>query len=195
MKALYVASDNTLRAVHNYYPRNSFRLFLNFERPSVLDFRLLPSLDTPNGSNFEIEGYDATWVNGVFSEITKFFKEKPAKLPIIHRHSIYDVLLYPLGMPFAFWVCQKANPAVEAISPGSSFFQNALFVYLFAASLILFRVLFHYLRWVAPIAEYRSASSKVGAHRALLAALSFGIFGSFLYDVLKFVFGFGASAG
>lgn len=156
--------------------------------PSVFDFRVMPSSETPNGSNLETEGYDATWVNGVFSEITAFLANKPAKLPAIHRHSAYDILLYPIGIPFAFWVCQKLSDTVYSVFTESSFVRNAAFVYLFVGSLVVFRVLFHYLRWVAPMAEYRFPASSVNTHRTLLAALMIGTLGTFVYDMLRYLF-------
>jgi hypothetical protein len=153
--SVFVASDNTLRAVHNYYPRNAFRLFLYFTKPAVFDFRIFPGLDTPNASNFEVEGYDATWANGVFREIDAFLGSKPSRLSIVHRHTIYDLVLYPVGIPFAFWLCHRATSIVQQLVPESGFLQNSLYVYLFAAAIILFRILFHYVRWVFPVVEYR----------------------------------------
>lgn len=189
VKTFYLASDVTLRAL-NYQPRNAFRLYLDFERPAVFDFRVLPGLPTPNGSNLEVEGYDSPWANGVFNEITRFFEGRKAKLPIVHRHTVYDLLLYSVGIPFAFWVCQRSSGFVNSLGSGNAFLQSAVYVYLFAASIILFRVLYHYLRWVAPIVEYRSPRSGLGGHRAVLAALALGVFGSFVYDVVKWLLGF-----
>lgn len=195
VSALFVASDNTLRAVHNYYPRNAFRLFLYFSKPAVLDFRILPGLDTPNASNFEVEGYDATWANGVFREIDAFLKNKPSKLAIVHRHSIYDLLLYPIGIPIAFWVCHKASSVVQGLVPESGFLQNSIYVYLFAAAVISFRIVFHYVRWVFPVVEYRAPASHPLVHRTALVALVLSILGAFVYDVLKYVLGGSAGAG
>lgn len=193
--SLFVASDNTLRAVHNYYPRNAFRLFLYFARPAVFDFRILPGLDTPNASNLEVEGYDPTWANGVFREIDAFLESKPSKFSIVHRHTIYDLVLYPIGIPIAFWVCHKASSIVQGLVTESGFLQNSLYVYMFAASLILFRILFHYVRWVFPVVEYRAPTSHPLLHRTVLATLLLTVFGSFLYDVLKYLIGGSTGAG
>ena len=187
--SVFIASDNTLRAVHNYYPRNAFRLYLHFTRPAVFDFRILPGLDTPNASSLEVEGYDATWANGVFREIDAFLRDKPSRLSLVHRHTVYDLVLYPLGIPFAFWICHKSTAMVQGFVSESGFLQNSLYVYLFAAAIILFRILFHYVRWIFPVVEYRAPTSRAILHRAVLAALLLGIFGSFIYDVFKYLFG------
>ncbi|MES9963834.1 MAG: hypothetical protein ABW116_09855, partial [Candidatus Sedimenticola sp. 20ELBAFRAG] len=73
--SLYVDSNRVLQGVHNYNTLNSFTVFLDFSKPAIFDFTLLPNQGTPNEANFEVQGYDATWVNGVFSEINNFIKQ------------------------------------------------------------------------------------------------------------------------
>lgn len=186
VKSLYVDSESTLRHVHNYYPNNSFKIFIDFNKPKIFDLSLLPSRSTPNESNVEVKGYDATWVNGVFSEIKKFINERSSTLSIVHAHSIYDILLWVLGLPASFWVCSKLSSQIEsAFAPDNTFATSALYVYAFIATLFVFRVLFHYLRWVCPLVEYRSKGNKMLAHRAILAILCIGWFGQFIYDMAK----------
>jgi hypothetical protein len=67
VKSLFVDSASTLKASDNYYVRNEFLIFLDFSKRRIADFTLLPSQETPNGSNIKVLGYDATWVNGVFA--------------------------------------------------------------------------------------------------------------------------------
>jgi hypothetical protein len=188
VKSLYVDSESTLRHVHNYYPHNSFKIFIDFNKPKIFDLSLMPSRSTPNESNVEVKGYDATWVNGVFSELKKFINERSSTLSIVHAHSIYDILLWVLGLPASFWVCSKLSNQIEsAFSPDNTFATSALYVYAFVATLFIFRVLFHYLRWVCPLVEYRSKGNKMLAHRAVLAVLCVGWFGQFIYDIGKWL--------
>lgn len=189
VKSFYVNSDAILKAAHNYYPRNSFEVFLDFSKPEVFDFSFLPSQRTPNESNFIVQGYEATWANGVFNEIRNFIKEKSAPLYFIHKHSIYDILLWILGFPFAFWVAYRCSGWIDVeLKDLSVFVRNALYIYVAVAALVIFRIIFHYMRWIFPILEYRASTNKAIAHRALLAALGIGIFGSFLYDLIKLIF-------
>jgi hypothetical protein len=186
VKSLYVNSEHVLRAVHNYYPRNSFEVFLDFSKPAIFDFSLMPSQKTPNEANYHVHGYDATWVNGVFSEITNFIKQRSSTLSIVHNHSVYDVLLWILGFPLAFWVCFKLSPTIENIGVNTNaFFKSAIYVYCFIAALFVFRILFHYLRWVCPLVEYRAKGSNIIAHRTVLGALLIAIVGTFLSDMIK----------
>ena len=72
VKSFHVNSEAILRTVYNWYPKNSFDLFLDFSKPTVFNFNLMPSYETPNQSILNVHGYDATWPNGVFQEINEF---------------------------------------------------------------------------------------------------------------------------
>lgn len=188
MKSLYVDSESTLRHAHNFYPHNSFKIFLEFNKPKIFDLSLMPNHETPNESNIEVKGYDATWVNGVFSEIKKFIEDRSSTLSIVHNHSVYDVLLWMLGFPLSFWICFKLSVQIEdAFGGNNEFLTSALYFYAFIATLFIFRVLFHYLRWVCPLVEYRCKGNRMLVHRALFSILSIGWVGQFLYDLAKLV--------
>lgn len=188
MKSLYLDSESTLRNLHNYYPNNSFKIFLDFSKPKIFDLSFMPSHGTPNESEIEVKGYNATWVNGVFSEIKKFIDARGSSMSLVHNHSIYDVLLWILGFPLSFWVCSKLTPYIaSSFGAGNSFVTSALYLYAFIATLFIFRILFHYLRWVCPLVEYRSKNNKMLYHRTLFGVLSIGWVGQFLYDIAKWL--------
>ena len=154
VKSLDVDSGSTLRYVHNYYAHNSFKILLDFSKPNIFDLSLLPSHGTPNESNVEVEGYDTTWVNGVFNEIKVFIDNRTSALSFVHNHSVYDILLWVLGFPLSFWVCSKFTNLIESgLGSHNAFIVSALYLYTFVATLFVFRVLFHYLRWVCPLVE------------------------------------------
>ncbi len=189
VKSLYINSESTLRIVHNYYPHNSFTIFLDFTKPRMFDLSFLPGNRTPNESNIEVKGYDATWVNGVFSELKKFIEDRSSRFSFVHGQSVYDILLWLLGFPLSFWVCFRLSSIIEKIFENKSVFaESATYVYAFVATLFVFRVLFHYLRWICPLIEYRSKKNKMIAHRVLFTALSIAWIGQFLYDLIKSIF-------
>lgn len=188
VKSLYIDSESTLRYVHNYYPHNSFKIFLDFSKPKIFDLSLLPSTGTPNESYIEVKGYDATWVNGVFSELKSFVNMRGSTLSKVHSHSVYDILLWVLGFPLSFWVCSKFSLSIESsFGNGNAFVVSALYLYAFVATLFVFRILFHYLRWVCPLVEYRYKNSKMLMHRAIFGVLSIGWVGQFVYDIAKWL--------
>lgn len=186
VKSLFVHSASPLKASHNYYVRNEFVIFLDFSKPRIVDFTLLPSLETPNESNIKVSGYDATWVNGVFAELKQFIESKSSSLSVVHAHSIYDVLLWAIGMPLGFWSCYRFSPFVEsAFSSSSAFLVSALYLYCFLAALFLFQFWFRYLRWLSPLVEYRAKNSKIVTHRVIISAIAIAVLGAFVYDLIK----------
>ncbi|KKL48448.1 hypothetical protein LCGC14_2325400, partial [marine sediment metagenome] len=68
------------------------------------------------------------------------------------------------------------------------FVQNAAYVYVFLASLIFFRLLFHYARWVWPLVEYRSPRNAALKHRVTLGIITLGIVTTLIYDLVKAIF-------
>jgi uncharacterized membrane protein YuzA (DUF378 family) len=189
IKSIYVNSEIPLRVPYNYYPRNSLELFLDFSKPELFNLSILPSQETPNASNIAVQGYDSTWVHGVFNEFSNFIKRHPAKLTCLHKHSIYDLLVWLFGLPFGFWVTYKLSNILNAIFGNfHSIVQSAAYVYVFLASLILFRLLFHYARWVWPLIECRSSSNIDLKHRIILGAITIGLISKFIYDIIKAIF-------
>jgi len=188
INTLYINSDTILKAVYNWYPRNSLEVFLDFGKPGLFDFSLMPSQPTPNASNFTVTGYDVTWVNGVFNEVLKFIEKRPSALKWIHKHTIYDFLLWIFGFPFGFWVAYKSSNFISGFFGRFSIFvQSAAYVYVFLASLFLLRILFHYARWICPMVEYRSQRDRSIKHRFLLGTIFLGLIVAILYDLIKFL--------
>lgn len=185
IRSVYVNSEIWLRSRYNYVPHNTIELFLDFSRPAIFDFSFLPSQKTPNETNIKVRGIDSTWVNGIFHEADAFIKENSSAAPWLHKHTVYDILVWLFGLPIGFWVCFKASAMLPSAEGGIQFLVAAVYVYLFMATLVGIRALFHYARWVFPIAEFIHPRSKLLVHRAILGALVLALFGSVIYDVAK----------
>ncbi len=188
VQSIFVSSATLFEVTWNFPPRNRFELLLDFTKPQVLDLSFLPSQATPNASNVAVSGYDSTWVHGVFNELNTFIDNHPSQIKWIHKHSMYDLLLFILGLPLAFWAVWKLSTNLNrAFGSVSVVVQSAAYVYVFFISLFVFRVLFHYARWVWPLVEYRSPNNKTLKHRLVLGAVSLGIISSVIYDIIKFI--------
>lgn len=187
VRSIFLNSSIPLDVVHKFRIRNSVELFLDFSRPAIFDFHLMPSQRTPNESHYRVEGRDTTWVNGLFHEIQSYISSHRSPAPWLHQHSIYDFFLWLIGYPLAFWLCFKVSPFLPNGGKEILFVRAALYVYIFLIALVGLRALFHYARWVFPISEYRHTRNRVLRHRAFLGALSIGLFGTVLYDVIKSV--------
>lgn len=182
--SVYLDSSLPLRAVHNYTPRNSVVLFLDFTKPEIFNFSLQPSHETPNGSNITVKGNDITWVNGLFNEFDKMLENHESSFSWLHRHTIYDIIIWLFGLPLAFWACFTLSNLINK-SFGSVFLQNAAYVYLFFISLTLLRVLFHYARWIWPLVEYKAKNNVSLRHRLIWSSIIIGLISSIIHDVIK----------
>jgi hypothetical protein len=76
IKLVYINSKLLYDTLFKYTPRNHFEICIDFSKPKVLDFTLLPGERTPNNSYFNVEGSDTTWVNGVFAEVDRKLKRR-----------------------------------------------------------------------------------------------------------------------
>jgi hypothetical protein len=168
----------------SYFVANRCEMLLDFSRPGVFDFSLLPSQATPNGSRVEVSGLDATWVNGVFHEVITFLRERSSMAPWLHVHSVYDVLLWLLGFPLSFWACYRASNSVDQVF-ANGFIRAAAYVYVFMAAVFGFRVLFHYARWIWPRVEYQSRKNRTLPHKFVWVTIMLGVLGNLASDLLK----------
>ena len=188
VKSLYIDSELDLRNLHNWPPRNRFELFLDFTKPDIFNLSLSPSISTPNASNILVNGLNSDWVSGVYRKVTDFIKEKKTRREFFHKHSVYDFLLFFVGLPFAFWMAYKLSGVINrTFGEFSIFVQNGVYVGLFFLMLNLSRILFVYARWVFPIVEYRGSTNIARKHRYILGSLVIAVFGNFLYDLFKII--------
>ena len=179
VKSLYINTQQNLKDLYNWLPRNHFQLLLDFTKPEIFNLSLSPSGSTPNASSIRVSGLDSTWVNGVYSEVTNFIKRKETRRRFLHRHSIYDWLILCGGFPFAFSIAYKLSGLINSLfGEHSGILKSAAYVYVFYFSLLLFRMLFDYARWIFPIVEYKESTDTAQKHRAILVLLVLGVFGN-----------------
>lgn len=189
IKSIYVNSEGPLKAIYNYHPQNSFEVFMDFSKPNLFNLSFQPSQETPNESNIKVQGYDSTWTHGVFSEFTKFIDDLPSKFAWIHKHSVYDFLVWIAGLPLGFWFAYRLSEILNRMFGSFSMFVlNAAYVYIFFATLILFRMLFHYARWIFPLVEYKHPRNRALKHRITLVTITLGLIAGLIHDVVKLIF-------
>ena len=185
VKSLYINSELNLRNLYNWFPRNRFELLLDFAKPGF-NLSLSPSGSTPNGSNILVSGRNETWVNGVYHAVMEFVKNRKTRRKFFHRHSVYDLLLACVSLPFAFSIAAKLSGVINSLfGQHSGILKSAAYVYVFYVLLLLFRILFDYARWIFPIVEYKESTNTAQKHRAILTIIALGILGNFIYDVIK----------
>jgi len=189
VEAVHVSSDFRAKNIYDFTPGNSFELLLDFSKTDPLNLTTQPSNPTPNVSEIEVRGRDTTWANGVFNEAMNFISQRPSSIKLIHRRSIYDVLVWGIGFPFAFWVAYRLSGSVDRLfGDFPSLVSNGVYLYITLLVVMLFRSLFMYARWVWPSVELKGNGSGSFPHRVAIGAITFGIVASLLYDVIWVLF-------
>lgn len=186
VETFYANSSTALKSRYNWHPRNAIEMFLDFRRPAPLDFNFLPSYGTNNESNFQVQGQDTTWTNGVYHELETFFNDRSVPLRWIHKPSVWDALLWLFGFPICLWVSYRLAPFVErSLANYSTFLEAAAYVYIIVVSMNVLRAGFHYARWLWPRAEYVAAGNAALRHKLVLGAIAISLASAFIYDLLK----------
>lgn len=188
IQSIFFSTSSVHQAVLNFLPTCRIVMFLDFSRLPLVDLTRLPSLPTPNESNFEIFADNNSWFAAVNMKLTQFFFEKRTNTNWLHRAGVYDAVFLFVGLPIALWATYRVGIFIDARYKFPSIISNAIYVYAFIITLTIFRILFSYSQWVFPKSELESDRSSPLVHRGTWLVIVLAILAAFLYDTLKFIF-------
>ena len=134
-------------------PVSRIVLFLDFTAPPIFDFSRLPTLPTPNESNFEIASDNEPLFAAARANLIYFFNQRRTRVNWLHGGVVYDVGLYLIGIPFSLWVVYRVSGVLSKYPSLPTIIEAAIYVYVFFIGLNLFRLFFGYSRWVFPKIE------------------------------------------
>jgi hypothetical protein len=181
-------TTSTVPATLGIVPASKIVVFLDFTRPPLFDFSRLPSLPTPNESNFEVASDNEVWFAGSRARLIDFFNARTATVNWLHSGAIYDVALNILGFPIAIWACYHVSRVLEGAPNLPTIITSAIYIYIFFLALNLFRVFFFYSRWVFPKVELETERSSPFRHRAAWAAITLAVLGAAIWDAVRLMF-------
>ena len=188
LRSVFYSTISIPQAVLKHQPTDRIIVFLDFSHPPALDFSRLPTLATPNESNFEIVASNEAWFVLGKQRLTEFFRERRASSDWIHAAGMYDALSFLLGFPLAVWGCAKLESVLPVIDNLSVIPRSLIYAYAFLASLTAFRVMFSYSRWVFPkmevLGDIRRSPFR---HRAAWTAAASALFWPAIYDLAKVI--------
>ena len=190
IRSVFYSTQSVPQAVIQHQPADRITVFLDFSRRPLLDFQRQPTLPTPNESNFQIAANLEPWFTSAKSKLNDFFQERKSGFDWLHRSAVYDVLLFVFGIPWALWNDHRLSKFVE-LGNFPAPLSYGTYIYIFLFSLIIFRVLFSYSRWVFPKIEIESIPPLLTSplrHRAVWAAILLAAFGGPAYDLIKLLF-------
>ena len=156
----------------NQPPVNQFYISLDLNKQNVFEI-LAKAADTINQSIGVITGNNSDWVNGTYQTLEEFFKCYSTPYNFIHKKTSYDLMLWLIGIPLTLawiykisqWIDDQLDKAPEVIS-------IAIYLYLFALMLLVFRISFNYTRYIfLKVEGPRHPNKGPWKHRSLLAVL------------------------
>lgn len=158
---------------------------LDFSKTTLLDLASNPSYETYNSSKVEIWGLAESWVDGVHDKILDFFKERKNNRQWLHRKNIYDLFLWVLIVPIIFWNMIKIDYWLKSkVINLSSVITVFIYIYIFIITLLIFNLLFKYLRHSFPPMELKSNLNTKGKMiRFIILAVASGIGIKYLIDI------------
>jgi len=171
---------------------NRFKLVLDFSEPPLKGGYNAWQQSTPSNTAFELIGPNKTWVTAVRATVTSFFEERRRRRKWLHNNITFAALNWLIGFPIAIWLLVRFNSSMDAwLGDLHSAIKGTIYVYIFLAFALVFRVIIHGLRWAFPIAELEGARS-LRVRALILAgpgALLIFLLYSGLYDAVKAMLG------
>lgn len=111
---IFMTNVVAYEGVASQKPSNQFSLYLDFSKPPLIDVNTFVSSPTPNSSNLEIEGDNDAWVAAIFEAVDGILRNRRTRRSLVHKGFAYDVGVFILGLPFAFWLCAKLSTYVTS---------------------------------------------------------------------------------
>jgi hypothetical protein len=145
MWSIYFDTGSVPRAVLGVNPTCRIVMFLDFTTPPLVDFSRIPSLPTPNESNYEIWADNHSWFAAAKASFDAFFNDRRTGVDWLHRPAMYDVFLMFLGLPFAIWSDYRLGVALSGVKT-PPIITSAIYIYAFILALQIFRIFFSYSR-------------------------------------------------
>lgn len=174
IRSILFSTSSVPQAVLGFIPPCRITVFLDFTTPPLLDFSTLPTLPTPNESNFEIVADNHSWFAASNAVLAEFFDTRKTRINWLHRAAMYDILLMILGFPLSIWAAYRLGNVLERAPRMPSIISSAIYIYTFFFSLNVFRVLFSYSKWVFPKVELQTDGSSSPASAQKCMAGNYG---------------------
>ena len=170
-------------------PASKIVVFIDFTRPPFFEFSRVPSLPTPNGSNFEVASDNESLFVGTRARLVDFFNARTTRANWLHGGAIYDIGLFFVGLPIAIWAAYHVSLVLDAAPKLPTIISSAIYIYIFFVAMNLFRVFFLYSRWVFPKVELEGERSAPLSHRVAWGGITLAVVGAAIWDAVRLIFG------
>jgi hypothetical protein len=172
IKTIFFTNENSYkRMANNTIPVNGFQLWINFDKPPLFDPNPLVGQPTLNASNAKLRAKDLTYFRATQNVVKMLVDKHRHWYSFIHAKFAYDVGLWLVGAPYILYMvtvyCDKLFPS----SGSRSSFRVAFYIYGIGVGVMLYRLLYSYLRWAFPVNVLKENKDTATKHRAFFAAI------------------------
>jgi hypothetical protein len=172
IKTIYFTNETAYkRMANNNLPPNGFQLTIEFGKPPLFDPNPLVGQPTINASHAKLKARDITYFRATQNVFHTLVNKHKHWYSFIHAKFAYDVGLWVVGAPYILYMvtvyCDKFFP----YSGPHSSFRVAFYIYGIGIGLMLYRLLYSYLRWAFPVNVLKENKDTATKHRAFFAAI------------------------
>jgi len=174
---------------YNEYPQNTFRIEFDFSKPDIFNFNIIPSWETMNTSRIIVNGLNQGWVDATFERVNNSLQERKMRRSWLHGKNSYNLLLWGCVIPLVFFNIYKLDIWAKPLFLNvSNVLQIALFSYAFILQLLIFLLIFKYIRWLFPYMEYKSSlKNKHIRHRIIIFTITTLFLSPLIADIYNIV--------
>ena len=166
-------------------PLNSFTVTLDFRRTHFMD-GLVGSGEQENESIVNVHGQDATWANGVATELRDFFQRRATRRGWLFHPHCYTVASLA-GLPLSFyWVYRIDHWFSPVTHTMAQPLVVAIYVYIVLVFMFLFRITFNLARRAFPKIEGPERERRSEWHqRGLFGVLALTLLSTLFTDLVR----------
>lgn len=185
IKSIYFTNVTAWRRnANDEFPRNAFEVFLDFEKPPILDPSPLVSAPTPNQGHVTVQASDMTYFRAVQQVISAKLLSKKTRYAFLHKPFIYDLGMWALILPVSLIVSTYAVGRSILEDPDLEPYRWALLAYGTGLLLMAYRFLVGYTKWAFPVNVLAENKDTALKHRLAITTLVV----SFVYKIAEVVF-------
>lgn len=172
IKLIYFTNITAHRHMANgEMPPNHFQVWINFEKPALLDPSVFVSAPTPNASRVEIHGEELSYFRAAQSIAKTAFEKNRTSYEFLHRKFVYDLGLCFVALPYSLYMVTSLLDKIELNDGPWKSFELPLFLYGIGISLVLYRILTSYLKWAFPVNVLAENKDRAMRHRVMIGGI------------------------
>lgn len=186
IKSIFFTNITAFKRNNNgILPDNRFEILINFDKPPLLDPNPLVSEPTSNDSNVTIYSKDIVYYRAIQNIVSTKIKQNKIWYAPIHNKLVYDLGLWILWIPMALYFITIYCDYFIPQNGKHASFRVAFYIYGFGLSIMMYRILFSYTKWVFPVNTLSENRDKATNQRWILGTILIGIVTSLIWSVLS----------